>query len=380
MRVLQLFSNYKWTGPAEPAFLLARGLRARGVDVHFAAMPPIAGEVDAFGPRCAAAAVPFHRGLHLEKHFSLRRNWRDVPRLAALIDAIGADVVHAHLGNDHLLAALAGPRSRGKPVLIRSHHGGEPLRRDPRARWLAGARTQGWIEVSERALEGDRRGLGIPAERSWRVDPPLDLARFDPARRLENPRARWGFPPGAFLVGIAARVQRHRRFDLLLEGLRRAGREASEIRLVIIGRGTHLDALARAPAEAMGLGEIVRFAGYLEGDDYVAALAALDAAVLLVPGTDGGCRALREAMAMAKPVVATRRGMIPELIVDGRTGRLVDEDVDALAGALVDLARDSSSARSLGEAARREAARRFDPDRHAAVVERIYETLLKGGR
>ena len=102
-------------------------------------------------------------------------------------------------------------------------------------------------------------------------------------------------------------------------------------------------------------------------------LAAMDLCTLLVPGGDGTCQSLLRAAALGIPMVGTRRGAIPEIISNGQTGLLVEEDAEALASAWRRLMDDPAGRREMGAAARRDARFRFQPDRHAAWMERFYE-------
>jgi len=104
-------------------------------------------------------------------------------------------------------------------------------------------------------------------------------------------------------------------------------------------------------------------------------LAALDLCTLLVPDSDGYCRALLQAAVQGLPMVGTRRGAIPEIISNGQTGWLVAEDPDALAAAWRRLIDDPAQRLEMGAAARRDAQERFRPDRHAAWMERFYEEV-----
>jgi glycosyltransferase involved in cell wall biosynthesis len=187
-----------------------------------------------------------------------------------------------------------------------------------------------------------------------------------------------GVPEDALLVGVVARMQPHRRFDLLLGALARLLPAIPSLRLVVIGRGTHAEAVVRAPARAMGLEQRVVFAGY-RTQDYADVLGAMDLMSFLVPGSDGTCRALLEGAALGLPLVGTRRGAIPEIISNGQTGLLVDEDEGALAAAWAELLEDPIRRREMGEAARRDAHDRFLPDRFAARMERFYEEVLARG-
>src|SRR5439155_1303331 len=148
-----------------------------------------------------------------------------------------------------------------------------------------------------------------------------------------------------------------------------------QLRLLIVGRGTNQETVAREPVRALGIEERVVFSGYQAGEDYVATLACMDAKVFLVPGSDGSCRAVREALAMGVPVIAARRGVLPELVKDGETGTLVEDEPEPLARAIEDLARDRERLRALGARAREDAVSRFSLDVFARTVAGIYEDV-----
>ena len=100
----------------------------------------------------------------------------------------------------------------------------------------------------------------------------------------------------------------------------------------MIGRGTHLEETARRPAARLGLSERVIFAGYRSAD-YPDVLRASDVFTMLVPGSDGSCRALLEAAACGLPAVTTGLGSLPEIVVHGETGLVVAADPAPLAAA-----------------------------------------------
>ena len=113
------------------------------------------------------------------------------------------------------------------------------------------------------------------------------------------------------------------------------------------------------------------FAGYREAD-YADVLRAIDVFTFLVPGSDGSCRALLEAHACGIPAVTSRRGALPEIVADGETGLLVDEDPEALCAAWQELLTDSERRARMGRSARQRAERCFDPARLAEEVESLY--------
>jgi len=376
MKLLHLFSNHKVTGPAEPAIRLAAELAGRGHEVVFAHKPPPEpgkGYVDSVA---AEHGLTTNTDFRLPKHFELFTILRDARRLAAFIDERGFDIVHCNLVNDHLTAARAAARCKKRPKIVRTNHDAKPLKRDLRNRFLFPKRTDALLELSRRALDADVRRFGIPGKRAHLIDTSVEIARFDPGRELPDMRAGLGLTGADFVVGIAARIQKRRRFGVLLDAVAIARERVPDLKLVIIGRGTHKEKVAVRPARERGLGDIVIFPGYLRGDEYVAALLALDVKIFLFPGTDGSCRAAREAMTLGRPVIAARRGMLPELVADGETGLVIDDSAQELADAIVRLADDRALREQMGNAARAAALARFDPARQAEQVEAVYEGLL----
>jgi glycosyltransferase involved in cell wall biosynthesis len=207
----------------------------------------------------------------------------------------------------------------------------------------------------------------------------VDLERFCPGEPDKAVRESLGLEPGGPVVGIVARAQRHRRFDLLLQAAAQLAQSDPEARLLVIGRGTHIGETAHEPAARLGIADRVIFAGY-RTDDYVDVLRNIDVFTLLVPGSDGGCRALLEAAACGIPAVTTGRGALSELVVDGETGLIVPERAEALAGAWHALLGDAERRAELGRAARRRAEAEFAPERLGREVEALYRETLRGVR
>lgn len=387
MNVLQLTSDWKWTGPAEPMLNLARALEARGHAVLLAAPEApdrtrrsVANEARAAGLECALA---------LDRARGVRplRDLRDVRGLRHLIAERAIDVVHCWHTRDHLLAlrATRARRARGETVIVRSERRAELSTGRPFGRWLLGSAADGLLCVSPIAAEQARAFRG--ARPTCGLFGAVDPVRFAPAcgseRDASAPRSmvrrQLGFRPEDRVVGIVARVQRHRRFDLLLEAAARLFATHADARLLVIGRGTHREALAEAPAQRLGIAERVCFAGH-RTDDYVEVLRAIDVFTFLVPGSDGTCRALLEAAACGIPAVTTRRGALPEIVEHGRTGLLVDETPDALAAGWRTLLDDDSRRREMGTAAAVRARTLFAPERFAAESEWLYREAVRARR
>jgi L-malate glycosyltransferase len=371
MKILQLTSDWKWTGPAEPMLHAVTGLRARGHEVdaafpatpagHAGGLPEHArerGVVPVFEPAVGQGYLP----------------WRDggeVRRLRAFLDSRRYDVVHATHARAHLLARFALGARRSGTRLVAGWTHGEPIPRRPWNRWLYGpSGCDGLAVLTETLAAGAREYLGSPA---GVVSGVVDTARFAPRAQRVDLRESLGLKPEQRAIGLVARLQPHRRVDLVLEALARARSAAPELRLLVIGRGTRAREVLDEPAKRLGLDGVVVRAGYLRGDEYLDALAQMDALVYLVPGSDGSCRAALEAMSLGIPAVASRRGALPDLL--GDTALYCAERAEDLAAAFVSVVRDRALWDARREAARRRALEEFAVDRYAQRCESLYATL-----
>lgn len=382
MRVLHLFANYKWTGPADPAIRAAARLRALGPDVRFAQgsfMHP--GGEHRIAEELFRWRLPAITGLELRKHFHVPSLLRDIRCLRRLIQRDCYDVLHTHQGSDHLMAAMACRRLANAPVLVRSLY--EPAA--PRRGWRERAafrRTQAVMAPTVQAQEGVRRRFSVDAKRVLLQEPVTEPRVLDG----DDARERFGVTREHLLVGITARIQPHRRFDLLWQVVQRVSRQVPTVRFVLLGRGNELDTLEQVhkPIAKLGIGEHVVLPGYQKGQRYEEALRALDAFLFLVPGSDGTCRAVSDAMGFGLPVVATSRGILPELLAERRRGEVpgfaVEETVDALAGALLPLLQDTELREQTARAALRRARLDMDPVAAAVRTRDLYEQLLEAAR
>jgi glycosyltransferase involved in cell wall biosynthesis len=260
---------------------------------------------------------------------------------------------------------------------VASWHHGDPPSAAFWSRWFYGPRRLGGLVLlSDSLAAAARTRLGWPAERLAVAPGSVDGEHFAPRPPALALREELGLKPGERVLGVVARLQPHRRFELLLEAVRRAREIAPELRLVVVGRGSRARSVVEEPVEKLGLEQTVVRAGYRRGD-YRDVLSLFDALVFLVPGSDGSCRAVLESMAMGIPTVASRRGLLPELVADGVTGTLVDEHPEALAAAMVDVARQPEAWRARGVAARARALERHPIGRTAGALAGLYSRLVE---
>lgn len=368
MKILHLFSNFKFTGPADPALVLARAQQELGHDVAVALGRPPRPEMEAkLDDIARSRGLEVVDALRLEKHTRPLSFLGDVTRLSRLLHERAPDVLHCHMPNDHLMAVAAARRHR-RPVFRTIYDAS--LEAGFRAR-TALRRTAGIFAFSP-AVADSVRPLVPETTRVETVDPIIDLERF-PHGPSDELRGAWGAAPGDFVVGVIARMQTHRLFPELIAGFEGAAVDDPGLRLVVLGRGTHQETVAKEPARRSGVADRIVFPGYIDPEEYPRRVPCFDALIFLVPGSDGTCRAAREALVCGVPVIASRRGLLPQLVDDAETGLLLDDETpEAIASAIRRLRDDPALTRRLAATAAESARARFDPAEGARRIVEVY--------
>ena len=385
MKILHLFSDWKWTGPSEPVLNLCKGLEKKGHDVTFAYQKPPLPVEDSLEKRVLKEGVKatdqFHlnHALKVYQPSSIWNNFRDIGNLINYFNQEKIDILNVHQSHDHILGGIAARRS-GRPVIvIRTDHKRDPLKPNLGNRFLLSKLTDGMITFSERARQEDAEHFGFPTERVAKIMPALNLRQFTPQREFKNMRSIFGIGPSEMIVGMVARFQKYRKTEVFLEAVKAIIREFSNIKVLLVGRSSQMEESVVQPMKQLGIEPWVVLGGY-RTDDYIDTLACMDIFVFLMAGSDGTARALREAMAMGKPVIVSDRGMLPELVEDRVSGLVVKDTPEALADATLQLLRHPELRKKMGEAAYQKAHREFRLDLQVEAVEKFYQQMITLGK
>jgi glycosyltransferase involved in cell wall biosynthesis len=188
-------------------------------------------------------------------------------------------------------------------------------------------------------------------------------------------RAELSLPPDAELIGLFGRVNEFKGHFLLAEA---AGAVvAARPRAYFVCVGAVAPAIQRRLweiASAGGMAERLRFTGVR--NDVKRLMSAMD--VVTLPSRYEACSmSIIEAMAMGKPVVATRAGGNPELVEDQETGLLIERNPSALAEGLVAVLSDAARRTRMGEAALLRARTHFTASVMTSHIERLYQEILE---
>ena len=318
---------------------------------------------------------------------ALRRELQVFPDITALVSLIRLlrrwkpDVVHTHTAKAGALARLAASLTR-VPVIVHTYHGhvfrgyfGPTRTRVFLAieRWLA-RHTDRLLAVSP-TVRAELLALGVGTPAQLQVMPiGLDLGPLLECERTSSRlRTELGLVASVPLVGIVARLVPIKAHEVFLDAAHGLVRRLPDSHFVIVGDGERRSELM-ARADGLGLRERVHFVGWR--DDLDRLYADLDL-VALTSRNEGSPVSLIEAMAAARPVVATRVGGVPDLVEDGVTGHLVPAgDATALAEAMRALLDNPEQRRRMGAAGRKHVAAAFGADRLLSAVDAVYRELL----
>lgn len=217
------------------------------------------------------------------------------------------------------------------------------------------------------------RFLGRSPSKTEVIHTGIELDRFAPDRNRDTTRAALGYPPDVMVIGTVSRIAEARKGMAQFAAM--AGHVAARfphIRFLIVGDGPTRASLERQIA-ALGIADRVRITGWRT--DIPDLLAAMD--IFVMPAlVEGGPTTVLEAMAMAKPTVTTRVGMVPEVVKHGVSGMIVEPgNARALADAVLQLLNDEHLRQHLAQHARRVAEARFSVETMVAHYLRLFQRV-----
>lgn len=358
LRILHLYpkSDY-FTGAAIQMLELATGLARRGHRVVLATRPG-----DVWTREAVARGLPY---CPLPRASAL--DLPSVRAIARIIREHRIQVVHAHKGKSPaILAALLVPL----PVLIANRGVSFGIGR-LQAFSYATARVTAVVAV----CESIKRGLvaaGVPATKVEVIYSGTDIDRFRPDVDCTAVRKELGLGPDDVLITQIG-VRSTKGNDDLIDAMAIVATRAPHARLLLVGARDPRALLERA--RARDVEHAIRVLGYREDIPEI-----LHASRCCVDASHAGLGitgALREALAVETPVVATDLEGNGELIRDGVTGLLVpSRDVAGLAAAILRLIADREYAAALGRAGRQLVVSRFSTRIKVERIEALYYRLL----
>ncbi len=379
--ILHVITRLEAGGAPNTLLLLLEGLVREGLPVELATgvTPPPASDLL---PEAESLGIPVHVIPSLRRNFSPLHDLQALIGLRRLMSRSQPALVHTHTSKGGFLGRLAA-RQAGIAPRIYTPHGTvltgyfpvpvqrfyECLERTA-ARWTD--RIVGLNRLESHAYM--EAGIGHP-EQHMQIANGIRLEQFarPPDAERERMRNAAGLAPEELLMVTIGRLVPVKDQRTMLLGLHLLGGGLPPWRLWIVGDGPKRPDLESLVTD-LAMTDRVAFLG--QRDD-VSELLGLSDLFLLTSLNEGFGLVLVEAMASRLPVVATKVGGVPEVVVDGKTGLLVpSSDPGALAEAVGRLLRDRGLRDSMGEAGEDRARACFGADRMVSETVALYRALL----
>ena len=358
MSLFQIDAGKEWRGGQRQSLFLVKELRRKGYLVYFVVQPS-----SPLHRKAAEAGLPV-----LPLRMSNEADFFAAFRLSRAMKKRKCRLVHFHDAHGLAVGATAA-RWAHVPLRIISRRVDFPLQNSSFSRRKYTRDVDAIIAISEgvKKVLLDSR---VPWSLIHVIPSGIDFSPFREVTCRDFLRREFSFAPDDYLVGIVAALEDHKGHTDLIQAAKILKEQAPKVRIVVVGTGS-LRLTLNKQAHDLGVEDIVFFLGFRE--DVPQILASLDLFVLS-SHLEGMGSSLLDAMASRLPIVATRTGGIPEVVIDGETGLLVPPyDPASLAQAILTLYRDRERAARLAQRGFQTVHKKFSAEAMAEKVIDLYE-------
>jgi len=308
---------------------------------------------------------------------------RIVSKLVGHLRKNRADIIHTHKYKDNILGAIAG-KLVGVPYIIRMVHGlSEPFHGTEYVKMAFYERLDGImnrcmvkklvaVSLNIKAVLDKKYG----SDKIVHIHNGIDLEKVVVKKDKWEKRRELHVDQNCYLIGTVGRLTPVKGHEIFLEAASLLLKEGRNVKCLLVGDGPLKERLKELAIQ-LGIEKNVILTGHQ--DDVYDFINVMD--VFVLPSLHEGIpMVLLEALALERPVVASRIGGIPEVIEHGRSGLLVTPGaIKELAQTLISLLGDKHLAESLGKAGRKRVEGYFDAGLMAQSVAQVYRTLVFEG-
>ncbi|MFA5389286.1 MAG: glycosyltransferase family 4 protein [Candidatus Omnitrophota bacterium] len=383
MKILRIIARLNIGGPARNAVLLSEG---------FPGTVLVCGKTA--GSEGDMLYLAGQKGIkpviveELGRELSWKDDWAAFWKIYRIIKQEKPDIIHTHTAKAGALGRMAGiiyrfqtriggPNAGLSPYLVHTFHG------HVFHGYFGRIRTEFFIWTEKiLALFTDKiitvsQNLKDELARKYRIAPEEKIQVIELGFELDE---LLKLPPrensGTVNIGIVGRLVPIKNHKMVLDCacMIKKNARSNAIRIIIVGDGELKKELVRY-IEELGIKDMVEFRGWVK--DLKAIYEELDIAVL-TSLNEGTPVSLIEAMAAARPVVATKVGGVSDIVEDGKNGYLAEsEDAEEFSKKLSDLIKDPEKRRKFGEYGRNMVKERFSKERLIKDTKRLYNTILQ---
>jgi len=316
-----------------------------------------------------------------------RVNIKNIKRLSEIIRGRKINIVHSQGGRADFYARMAAKTLKPKVKLVntvampvKGYDVGALRKGFYRVfDWFSERYVDRFIVVSEVLRETLLSSYKIQPDKVIKIYNGIELDEYRPNSKevrsqKSEVRREFGLTKDAPVIGAIGRMVWQKGFEYLIECAPEIVKAFPDAKILIVGDGPLKDKL-KVKSEKLKVADKIIFTGFR--GDIKEILSAID--ILVIPSLlEGFPMVTLEAMAMAKPIIATNIDGITEQITDGVNGILVPpKNPSALAKAVIRVLNDKETARNMGLAARKKVEQEFSIGKMVAETEKVYLSLLK---
>jgi glycosyltransferase involved in cell wall biosynthesis len=358
LTIIHTESSMGWGGQEIRIVQEALGMMKRGHRLIIAARPGsvILGKARDAGIKTVTAGF-------------IKKNPLSILEMRSVINREKPDILNTHSSPDSWVASLAVIVSKTRPRIIRTRHLSTPIKRTIISRFIYGKVPDLVMTTGEEIRNMLVRENLCNAAKVFSVPTGVDTDRFDPAK-VSPVISREGIA-----IGMAGVLRSWKGHNYLLAAAPEILEKVPSAHFYFVGEGPQRKYIESAIKE-MGLQQKVTMLGHR--DDMPEVFASLDIVAHPSFGNEGVPQTVLQAFAMEKPVVASSVGAIPEIVIDGRTGLLIEpRRPDLIAQAIIRLCNDETLRTRLAGEARKFALAGYSFSHMLDSIESIYDRILR---
>lgn len=363
LRILHAESSKELGGQEFRTLHECVGMKARGHQVYLATQP---------------SGALFHKaqstGLCVLPIQMSKIRWvRLIFTFLDLIKRLDIDVVNTHGSIDSWTGGIATRLASTRPLLIRTRHKSTAVTPNLRHAILYRYLPHVVVTTGDQIRQDLVRNNGLRDDRVVSIPTGVDLSVFYPRGADLSLKNRLSIPLDHLVVGTVAFLRDYKGIDGFLSAAQIVLEGGQRVHFVIVGDGPQKSILEKLTAR-LGIEERVSFLGFRE--DVPSILSFFDAFVLNSITDEGVPQVLTQALAMARPVIATNVGSIPEVVRHGETGVLVrPSNPKELAAAMKNLLTDEAMRTKVGQAGLHLVVQQYSLQEMLNKIESLYQYL-----
>jgi glycosyltransferase involved in cell wall biosynthesis len=357
VNILQIIDEPWDSGITNYGLVLSAGLKRNGHKVIVAALED---------------KLPAIQAQRMYLNVRFIKSPRDIFGIVNIINQEKIELINAHTGSAHFLAVVGAIIAGRKVAIVRTRGDVRPPRKSLLNRLLA-SRTDKFI-IAANFIREMYLKIGLPEKKLVTVYQGIDIEKFSLEKKIMS--SLFSEKTRGTRIGIVGRLDPVKGHFSFLKAISLLKKKFNDIEILIVGKEENVKQIElEALADELGIRANILFAGFTANVPEI--MANCDIGVISSVGSEAISRVLLEWMASGKPVVATRVGIIPEIVQEGMTGFLVPaDDPQAMAEKIGCLIANKDKLPAMGASARKIIEAEFSQNTFISNTELVYEGIL----